>query len=523
MGTTEVRTREGHSVLRAAPLYRARKSHFSKAIGTVTQKLVRVAAYTLMVCFLYPPCVHAEPSLEPSLHPAFPLGVSANRRYLVDKKNIPFLIVGDAPQTLITNLSKAETAVYFANRKEYGINSLWINLLCNTSDGCNKDGKTFDGVSPFLIAGDLSTPNPEYFQRADDLIRMADESGLLIILDPIETSSWLAMLRANGSQKAFAYGQYLGTRYKNFANIIWMHGNDFQTWRNGEDDRLVQAVAKGIRSTDPYHLHTVELDYPTSGSLDDPSWAPLIELDAAYTYFPTYAQVLTEYNRSDFKPVFMVEGYYEFEHTDETGGGGSTSNLRRQEYWSMLSGAAGQLYGSEYSWRLENGWQGNLDTPGARQLRYMRDFFVSRKWYDLIPDQNHTLVTEDYDRVSGLIGGLTAYFGQGEGFTQRTFGRIRRRTGFGSLDTNTYVTAARTSDGTLAVAYLPAARPITIDLSKMAGPATVRWYDPTNGAYVDGAAAELLNSGERRLTPPGRNSAGDEDWVLLLEAQAHAQ
>ena len=40
---------------------------------------------------------------------------------------------------------------------------------------------------------------------------------------------------------------------------------------------------------DPNHLHSVELNFPTSGSLDDPSWAPVIELNAAYTYYPTPA------------------------------------------------------------------------------------------------------------------------------------------------------------------------------------------------------------------------------------------
>jgi len=75
------------------------------------------------------------------------------------------------------------------------------------------------------------------------------------------------------------------------------------------------------------HIHTVELSYETSGSLEDKSWAPLIELNAAYTYFPTYAQVLTEYNRPNFKPVFLVEANYEFESLD-TGSGGSTQNLR---------------------------------------------------------------------------------------------------------------------------------------------------------------------------------------------------
>ena len=182
-----------------------------------------------------------------------------------------------------------------------------------------------------------------------------------------------------------------------------MHGNDFQSWRDATDDALVQAVARGIRSADPNHIHTAELNFLTSGSLDDPSWAPLIELDAAYTYFPTYAQVLNEYKRPDAKPVFMVEANYEFEHNPLTDDG-SAQNLRRQEYWTMLSGATGQLYGSAYTWRLEKGWEANLDTPGVMQLKYMKDIFVSRKWYDLIPDQDHTVVTAGYNSFSCLLG-----------------------------------------------------------------------------------------------------------------------
>jgi uncharacterized lipoprotein YddW (UPF0748 family) len=62
----------------------------------------------------------------------------------------------------------------------------------------------------------------------------------------------------------------LGQRYKDFPNLVWMHGNDFQSWRNPEHDALVQAVALGIKSVDPNHIHTVELNFLTSGSLDDP-------------------------------------------------------------------------------------------------------------------------------------------------------------------------------------------------------------------------------------------------------------
>ena len=234
---------------------------------------------------------------------------------------------------------------------------------------------------------------------------------MVVLLNPLETSGWLEVLRSNGPAKAFAYGQYLGNRYKDVPNIIWMHGNDFQTWRNTTDDALVQAVARGIRSADGNHIHTVELNYYASGSLDDPSWAPLIDLDAAYTYFPTYAQVLNEYNRADFKPVFMVEANYEFEHFASTDGG-STQNLRRQEYWTMLSGAAGQVYGSAYTWRLERRWLTELDTPGVRQLGYMKDFFSILRWYDLIPDQAHVVVTSGYHGIAGSLGRLATFFAQ---------------------------------------------------------------------------------------------------------------
>jgi hypothetical protein len=88
---------------------------------------------------------------------------------------------------------------------------------------------------------------------------------------------------------------------------------------------------------DKGHSHTIELNRLTSGSLHDATWAPLVELNAAYIYFPTYVQILTEYNWRDFKPVFLVEANYEFEHIIHTDGG-SQENLRRQEYWTMLSG-----------------------------------------------------------------------------------------------------------------------------------------------------------------------------------------
>jgi uncharacterized protein DUF4038/collagenase-like protein with putative collagen-binding domain len=456
-----------------------------------------------------------DASVKSAAATAFPLKASSNNRYLVDQENAPFLMVGDAPQTLITNLSLADAGKYMANRQRYGINTLWINLICNFSDGCTKDATTFDGIQPFTVIGDISTPNTAYFRRAAEMITLAASHGMVVLLDPIETSSWLPVLRANGLEKAFAYGRYLGDFYKDLPNIIWLHGNDFQSWRDATDDALVQAVARGIRSRDPNHIHSVELNYLTSGSLDDPTWSPLIELNAAYTYFPTYAQVLTEYNRPEFKPIVMVEANYEFEHNPDTDGG-STQNLRRQEYWTMMSGATGQVYGSAYTWRLGPGWDTKLDTPGVVELSHMKNLFSQRRWYELIPDQNHTVVTAGYDRIAGCVGRLTVYL-DGIRLPRRLIAHLKRLTQLSTVTANSYAPAARTSDGWLVIAYLPSIRTVTVDMSKLAGPAIARWYDPANGDYIAANSSAYTNTGSEEFTPPGNNSAGDGDWVLILE------
>src|ERR1044072_1645320 len=111
-------------------------------------------------------------------HYAFPLRVSKNGRYLVDRRGVPFMIVGDSPQALLGNLSVQDAGPYTAGRKAAGFDALWVNLLCATYTGCRSDGSTFDGIAPFKRAGDLSTPNPAYFNRAAAILRLAQRAGM---------------------------------------------------------------------------------------------------------------------------------------------------------------------------------------------------------------------------------------------------------------------------------------------------------------------------------------------------------
>ena len=206
------------------------------------------------------------------------------------------------------------------------------------------------------------------------MIRLAARAGIVLFLDPIETGGWLGVLRHNGVAKARAYGRFLGQRYKSFPNIVWSNGNDFHTWKNRSDDALVLAVAKGIRSVDSAHIQTVELDPRPTSSRDDPRWRSVIELDAAYSYVATYGVVLRAYNRKPPMPVYMAEASYEFEKTSRISRA-TPVILRRQAYWSMLSGAAGQFYGNGYTWPFRDGWKDHLDTPGSAQIGHLVKLF----------------------------------------------------------------------------------------------------------------------------------------------------
>ena len=420
--------------------------------------------------------------------PTYPLHVGLNRRYLVDANGTPFLMIGDSPQALVANLSEAEADAYFADRQAAGFNTVWVNLLCATYTGGRPDGSTYDGIVPFTTPDDLATPNEAYFARVDHMLSLAAAHGILVVLDPAETGSFLSVLLDNGPAKSRDYGRYLGARYHEFDNVLWMSGNDFQSWENPTDDEVVRAVALGIRDTDQRHLHTVELDYLVSGSLDDPTWAPIIDLNASYTYYPTYAQVLTDYDRPDAPPTFMVEANYEFEHNaaDE----GTPEILRRQEYWTMLSGACGQLYGNGYTWPFRDGWQDHLDTTGSAQIAHVKTLLASRRWCDLIPDQAHSVVTAGYGTYADT----------------------------GSLGASDYATAARTPDGALVLAYVPTIRTITVDMTKLGSQANASWYDPSSGATVPIAGSPFPNTGSHAFTSPGTNADGDGDWVLVLEA-----
>jgi hypothetical protein len=434
----------------------------------------------------------------------YPLKASANGRYVVNQAGNPFLIIGDAPHSLVANLDTADAAYYLNNRGVNGFNTLWVESLVNPYCNGRANGSLIDGTTvPFtgtVASGvnsegtpyyDFTTPNPAYWEHVDLIVSMAATNGLEVLLDSLDTGGWLDIAVANGATRCEEFGQFLGARYASYPNIIWITGNDFQDWSDASYDAVVTAIAKGIQQEDPNRLQTTELDYYVSYSLEDADWLSLVTLDGVYSYYPTYAECLTAYNAAAV-PAMLEEANYEYETNGGAAEGGSRSVLRRQEYWSMTGGAlAGHMYGNHYTWTFASGWQNYLNSPGLTDLQYFHAFFGGLAWYNLVPDQAHTFVTSGYGTYSSS----------------------------GNIIASDYSAACLTADGTLGVVYTPVlTNDLVVALSKMAGAVTARWFDPSAGTYTAISGSPFANSGTHTFIPPGKNSAGDTDWVLLLQA-----
>ena len=452
-----------------------------------------------------------------SEQPHFPVKKAANGRYLVDQDGKPFLIFADSGWGLVGNLNVRDAAVYFTNRASVGFNSVLMTLAVSDYAGSKIAGyQTFDGLAPFTGGtsskpGPLSQPNEPYWNRVDALIRLAAILGLNVVAIPLETGGWLKIMEAEGVAACYRFGVFLGNRYRDFPNIIWAFGNDYdeESWSVTSTDDAVIAVANGILSQDKNHLVTLELGSPLgskqsfgqSTSTDNRRWWNILGLNWGYTYFPTYATAKAAWLNASIPVVPYILGESGYENESWSGVEGKAKTCRRENWCSILGGGlGGVMYGNRYIWYFSTGgvWQKSLNNHGAVQCGYLRSFLEPLHWWELEPDFSHKFCTAGY----------------GTEFSDLTQASTRNQASRSYISVDGYAPAMSTGDGTLGIVYVQNTTTLTIDLSKMSGKVTAEWYDPTNNSYS--SIGEYHNSGKLQFTPPAVNSAGDQDFVLLL-------
>src|SRR6516165_2404209 len=95
-------------------------------------------------------------SRSPLASPVYPLKASANGRYLTDSNSVPFLLMGDSPQSMIANLPPHQMSAYMANRRTLGFNSILVDALCTSYTFFFKQETAYDSTPPFTTGTDPS-------------------------------------------------------------------------------------------------------------------------------------------------------------------------------------------------------------------------------------------------------------------------------------------------------------------------------------------------------------------------------
>jgi len=414
----------------------------------------------------------------------FPLHPVEGQRYLVDALGQPFLIVGDSAWSLLTQLTTEDAELYLNDRQAKGFNTVLVNLLEHKF--ANGAPRNVYGDGPFKQDGDFSTTNDRYFDHAERVLRDAVQKGFLVLLAPAYTGAgggdegWYREMKACGPDKLRDFGRYVGKRFKDFKNIIWVNVGDY----NPPNKKLSEAVVEGIREILPDSLHTAH-NGPGMHGLGYWSASEIpIAIDTLYTYAPVAAEaLLLAENRKT--PYFLIESAYENE------GDGTPLRTRIQAWQAVLSGAAGQVFGNNPIWYFNASavksqpmqWKAALNSPGTLGVSHLRNFLLSLPWFALEPDRDQHL----------LVGG--------------------------ALHGHFQAVAAYSPDGKFGIVYLPSPRPFAIDMKQFAGDhVAARWFDPADGRFLNSDPEHLRASGRQEFTVPG--CSRDGDWVLLLSAIA---
>jgi hypothetical protein len=419
------------------------------------------------------------------------LKISENKRFIVYEDGTPFYYLGDTGWELFHRLTKDETEKYLENRSSKGFTVIQAVVLAEL-DGLNTPNA--EGNKP-LFDNDPLRPVNAYFEHVDWVIRKAAEKGIFIGLLPTwgdkVDKKWGVGPVIFNKENAFKYGQWIGNRYKDFRNIIWINGGDRD---GGGDNKIIwDAIGEGIKSVDKNHLMTFHPfgEHSSSEWFQESAWLDfnMCQTGHGQRSYSIYKRlIIRDYALKPVKPCFDGEPRYE-DHpvgwNPNTLGWFDDADIRQAMYWNLFSGGFGHTYGCHPVWQMlapgrepvglaRHNWYDVLDLPGAFDLIHARRLIESRPFLSRVPDQS--MIVQAYFPETDFI-------------------------------------AATRGDG-YAFVYFPTGWSAEIRLDKI-GARSIRafWYDPRKGEskLID----TFSGTGTQKFTPP--SGGRGNDWILVLD------
>lgn len=306
---------------------------------------------------------------------AYPIKLSGNRRYFVDRRGAPVFWLGTTQWNLFRGFSLDDARVIFENAKAKGFAFVQVKIL-GGGDGRHANIR---GEKPFTKLRPLM-PNESYFKHIDAIMQIAQENNTAVSIT-IFHQRYREYITV---ENARAWAEWVAERYEHYPNIVWSITPEARQ----EFVPILRELAKGLRSGDGgRRLITCKPDpAPYSSSfLHDEEWLDFNSIQTWKSIDLIYPMVTKDYHLKSAKPVLLAEGAYE--DGPEYGFDITPLWIRRQAYYSYLSGGH-HAYGHNDSWRILPTWEEALDAPGAVQLGILKKIFLGRKeWWELVPDQ----------------------------------------------------------------------------------------------------------------------------------------
>ncbi len=323
-----------------------------------------------------------------SNHPVqSPIRVSANGRYFVDATGNPFFWLGDTAWPLFTSYPKEAAEKYLTNRAQKGFTVIqgvlaWGDPNPAISLEGTPPGANYAGHLPWKDSP--AEPNAAFFEHVDYLLRYAQEQGLIVGVLP----TWgynINEARIFNAENAYAYGKWVGSRYKNQPNIVWVNGGDREPVGF---EGVYRALARGLRDGDGgAHLITFHPCgwHSSSYYFHEEDWLDFNMIQTWTEWTKIHPAVVADRMLLPVKPVVLGEPAYE--NGPEYPMGPITPLIvRRQAWWAFMAGGF-FTYGQNQMWRMEPGWTNTFDTPGAGHMTHFKAIANSRPWQQAIPDQ----------------------------------------------------------------------------------------------------------------------------------------
>ncbi len=397
----------------------------------------------------------------------WPLTLKEGTRFIYDQAGKPFWLNGDAAWSLLVQPSMKESRLYIEHRAKQGFNALIVNVLEKKYSDfapATSEGR----IEPFSKKEDFSTPNEAYFKRLDELIDIAAQNGIILLLSPMylgylnDGDGWYEELCKNSDHSVQKYADFLASRYKNRENIIWIIGGD-----HNPDSALhklnIIAHALYTQCVNPIITAHVHPGVPIRKIFNDPSW---MNLSTVYDYGIIHTRIKEEYDMKPVKPFILFESTYEGEW-DAT-----PQQIRWQAWWAACGGATGVIMGNLPIWRMAKGWKNEFDSPAAKAMMVLQKILKARSWWILQPDRKKEVLLS----------------------------------GWGDLHTTNLAGFAYGSKG--ALGYFPDARNIQLKLEKKS---VLTWINPENGRII---RKETRTPGVHIIKTP---SGGSVDVILSMD------